>query len=712
MTEPGGPLTLRYRLLVWCVLLAAAVPGMLYAPVFGLWPLVLPVVAVLVACYAATELCARSRVLWPWRPLFALVAGLLGLIESELGSTTYRGLPTVDTLRALAADATGSWQLTLQSTWPVRAEPELVLFVPMLVLLTAILGLQLLRWPAVAVVPSVTALLLSQAFEAVSGTSVIMAALGYAVVVAGLFMSSGHRPDTPVQAASTRRGTATTALLVVPTIVLGVVAGTVVTSFDHGKQPAYSLQQSQSASVPLPRTVSPLTEVAARLEHPDVPVFSYTGGGQVDRWRLVVLTGFDGITWTPADQYRRLGAELGPQSMVTVPTTTQSAKLTVPADADGGPWLPSQAMPESVDGVAPLIDPASGMLLTPDRGGPVRYDLNWWEPQVTPDSLADAALDSTAAAPHELGVVPPGIAELARTATAGMRPSFQSALVLERFLSQHYQVATGDDLPTGSGWPQLRDFLLDSKRGTSEQFAASYVALATIVGIPARLAVGFRAPRTPTAGPVVVRNGDVLAWPEVAVAGVGWVPLDPTSAASSSGSPPAGLAEVTAKARGQLPPSPELRDPPLKPGPDQGDPNPPPPIPVLRIMLGLLTLILACAAGIPLAKALRRMRRRRRPGARGVVAAWQEVRDLLRAHGTPVTAGMTVRDVANVAVGRSVGDSLRRLAVQVDSALWSGVGASDRAVTEAWATVRSVRQGLADYPLSVRIRAMFDMRSR
>jgi hypothetical protein len=28
----------------------------------------------------------------------------------------------------------------------------------------------------------------------------------------------------------------------------------------------------------------------------------------VDRWRLVVLTEFNGVTWTAADQYRRLGA--------------------------------------------------------------------------------------------------------------------------------------------------------------------------------------------------------------------------------------------------------------------------------------------------------------------------------------------------------------------------------------------------------------------
>jgi protein-glutamine gamma-glutamyltransferase len=709
MNETSGSATPRYRLLVCCVVLAAGLPGLLFAPVFGLRPLLLPIAVVLAACSVSAELCARYPSLRPWRPIVALGVGLLGVIETELRPTTDGGLPTVDTVGALAGGVTESWRLTLQSTWPARPDADLLLFVPLLVLLTAVLGVELLRWPAMAVVPSVITLLLSQAFAAVSGIVATVASLGYAIVAAGLFMASRSRPDAPAPAA-TRRGTRATALLL-PTIVLGVVAATVITSIDPGNQPAYSFQHNRSALVSLPPAVSPLTEVAQRLEHPDTPVFSYTGDGQVDRWRMVVLTGFDGITWTATDQYRRVGAAIGPS--VTVPTTAHSARLTIPAGTDDGPWLPSQAMPASVSGVAPLIDPASGTLLAPSRAGPAQYELSWWEPNIPPDGLADAAVDPAAAMPGDLGVVPPGIAELARTATSGLRPSVESALVLERFLSRNYQVATGDTLPTGSSWPQLRDFLLVSKRGTSEQFAASYVALARIVGIPARLAVGFRAPRTPPGGQVVVRNGDVLAWPEVAVAGAGWVPLDPTGAASTVGPAPTSLAEVTARARAELPPPTELHDPPLpKPGLDQhGGPGPSLRLPVLPFVAIPLMLILLAAAGVPLAKAVRRAHRRRRPGVRGVVAAWREVRDLLHAHGTPVTAGMTVRDVASVATHRSVADGLLRLAVEVDTALWSGAGASDRTVAETWAIVGGIRHGLAEYPLTVRLRAIFDPRS-
>ena len=73
------------------------------------------------------------------------------------------------------------------------------------------------------------------------------------------------------------------------------------------------------------------------------------------------------------------------------------------------------------------------------------------------------------------------------------RPAFQTALVLERYLRENYQLATGADLPSGNGWPQLSTFLLDTKRGTTEQFAAAYVVLARMIGLPARIAVGYRA---------------------------------------------------------------------------------------------------------------------------------------------------------------------------------------------------------------------------
>nr|BFE50697.1 hypothetical protein GCM10017745_41240 [Saccharothrix mutabilis subsp. capreolus] len=138
---------------------------------------------------------------------------------------------------------------------------------------------------------------------------------------------------------------------------------------------------------------------------------------------------------------------------------------------------------------------------------------------------------------------------MAERAVSGLRSSFRAALVLERYLRENYELVTSGPLPVGHGWPALERFLLHEKRGTSEQFAAAYVALARLRGIPARLVVGFSSPADGT----VVRNGDAVAWPEVAVEGVGWVALDPTGAVRATAD--SGVAQDTERAREELPPA-------------------------------------------------------------------------------------------------------------------------------------------------------------
>lgn len=316
--------------------------------------------------------------------------------------------------------------------------------------------------------------------------------------------------------------------------------------------------------------------------------------------------------------------------------------------------------------------------------------------------------------------MPPGVAELARTATGGLRPSFRAALVLERYLAEHYRQATGPVLPTGSGWTQLNTFLFTTHAGTSEQFAAAYVALARLVGIPARVAVGFRAPAGGP-GPVTVHNGDSFAWPEVAVAGVGWVPLDPTGGASRGTAAAAGaLAQVTAQARNALPPPPQLRDPEVSQDEAAADGESSrrgkPWIWTLLAWLGigLTAALVLAAASIPGWRAVRAARRRRRTGSAAVVAAWLEARDVLRAHGAVVSSGATARDLARrlpSTVDTSVAEGLEWLARQVDIALWSPGGADDRTAAQAWSAVRAIRKGLTVASFRDRLRAAFDLGS-
>lgn len=707
------------RAAVLAVLLAAAGPGLLFAPVFGILPLLLPLAVVVAVGFGVTELCRLRPALVPWRAVLVLFAGLLALAEALLFRTTVGGLPTGETVRVLVAGVTDSWQLTLQSTWPARPDPELLLFVPLAALAAAVLGVELiarLRWPLPSLLPGLAVLALSQAYVALTGLTAMIAAFGFAVLAAVLLgVADQDRLPAPTPDRTARR-TVVALVLVAPTLVLSIAGAVLATATDPVDRPAYSLRDKQYAPLPPERVTSPLAELAEAMQDPDEQVFTYSTSDPVDRWRLAVLDTFDGSTWRQGGQPRRLGTVLEPDPAVTVRPTARHARITFP-ETDG-PWLPSQPMPASVTDVAPYVDETSGMLLLPNRSGSVEYELSWWEPDLSAVDLRTAAIDHTQRSGlGNLGQVPKDITELARKAVDETRPAFQTALVLERYLRDNYRWADGDDLTTGSGWHQLENFLLRDKAGTSEQFAAAYVVLARIIGLPARLAVGYRAPES--GSDVVVHNSDALAWPEVAVAGVGWVALDPTPPRSGSGSDSTttGLADATQEAREQLPPQEDVPDPELPPDDENaGDDGKGPgfTVPVVPVVLSVAALLVLWLVGVPLVRAVRAWRRRRRPGAGSVVGAWAEARDRLRAHGVPFTAGMTVRDLAGAA-GRTVDPAvvtgLHQLARTVDVALWSPYGPSQTTSAEAWSAVRAVRRGLARRPLSARLRAALDVRS-
>ncbi|QFU91121.1 transglutaminase domain-containing protein [Amycolatopsis sp. YIM 10] len=688
---------------VACVLLAAVVAGLLFAPVFGGWPLVLPLVVPAAAVFAVALLGSRRETLLPWRPVLTLLTGLLSIVETMLWPTTAVGFPTGATIRALADGATDSWRLALQSTWPAQPDPALMLFVPLLALVAGVLGIELLhRWGAlVALAPSFAVVVLSQFFGASTGLGATIGALACAAAAGALLIATrAERIDHG------RR--ISTLLLATPTVTLAVIGALAGGTLLPAAESRYTLRDDQFAPLAESRITSPLDELADRLAHPDLPVFTVDGGAGVDRWPVVVLHEFDGAGWTPGGRYRKLGADLRPGKEITVAVERRTAEIgAVRLD---GPWLPSQPLPAGVDGLEPLVEERQGSLFT-RAPGPVGYTLSWWEPQADPNALGDAAVDrSLAGELGGVGQVPPGIAGLAGVAVP-TRPTFQAALALEKYLRENYRLADGPNLPTGNSWPQLKKFLLETKRGTSEQFAAAYVALARIKGIPARLVVGFRAPADRIPGrPYTVRNGNALAWPEVAVQGVGWVPLDPSgTTATTDQSQGSGLVAATAEARAGLPPPEQLRDPPLPEAPAATGPGfwagwsfP------VEILLAVPVLAaLLWGFGVPLAKAARARRRRRRPGAGAVIGAWEEVRDRLRAYRVPVSTGMTVRDLtaAVAATDGAAVDGLRSLGATVEFALWSGADPGPDAGRHAWTAVGAVRRGLARRGPLARLRA-------
>lgn len=691
------------------VLAAALIAGLCFGPVFGVGALALPVGAVCLVAFGIDRGCRGRPQLVPWRPLLVAGVGLLAVVETVLRSTTVAGLPTAETVRALVRGL-DSWRLTLESTWPARPDPELVLFVPLLVLIACVLGLELLdrNRPLLAMTPSLAVLGISQAFVALSGWSALLVAAAYAAAIAAVLV-----PERPPQGKNRRSlmPLAAGAALAVAALLGGLLLG----ALDPAGRTPYTLQQGQSADFPAGRISNPLDEIAARLSDPARPVLRYKSAAPTGDWRLVALDEFDGANWTTSRPVLRLGSELAPGPEIRVPTTRQQALVEI--DELTGPWLPSQLLPALVQGaVEPQVEPVGGTLVVADR--PDTYSLTWSKPTVDANRLLQAGLDPDAPGGlGDLGAAPTEIAALADEALAGRRPTFQTALALERYLADNYKLAAGKPWPTGHSWLQLQRFLVGDRIGTSEQFAASYVALARLSGIPARLVVGFRAPDRPDPdGWYTVRNGDALAWPEVAVEGIGWWPLDPAGQADK-GRPTSNDTDVTEQAREELPPSNEIEDPVLPDDPAESPVDRAadgPEVPVRAVLTIAAGLVLAWLLGVPLLKLARAWRRRRRTGSAGVVGAWAEARDRLRAHGVAVTAGMTVRDLVHASTGvadERAQKGLGQVAGAVDQALWSGAPAGAELSKQAWAGVREVREGLRARPWADRLRAALELRT-
>lgn len=693
----------------------AVLAGLCFAPVFGLGSLLLPVLAVGVVAVLVVHACDRRHSLAAWRPVLLVVGGLLAIIETVLFRTTIAGLPGPDTIRALG-NGLRSWRRTLESTWPARPDADLLLFVPLLVLLACLLGTEVLdRAGALpALLPSLLVAGVAQAYQSLSAATALLIAFGYAALAAVVLVA----PRPPGRTSRPRRrrtGERDLSLLTgaVALVVAAVIGGFVVLAVAPDDRAPMTLHKSQPADATAPRTTNPLDQIAERLGRPDQVVFRYRSDLQVDRWRLVSLEDFDGSNWTTRNPFLRLGSDLAPDPGIRVPLTAGRADFAV-AGLDG-PWLPSQPSPRRVDGAGEVfVEPEGGTVVANQR--PQQFTLSWSAPQATADQLLAAGVDSRADL-GELGSVPAEIATLAVEATGGRRATFQTALALERYLAERCELASSGVLPTGHGWPQIRQFLLDTERGTSEQFAAAYVALARLNGIPARLVVGFRAPDSADLdGWTTVRNRDVLAWPEVAVNGVGWWPLDPAGLADPAKPVTEKKDDVTQQARSELPPPQDLADPPVPLEEDAGPGGLSLPGPGVgwRTALWLLAIPVACwLIGVPLTRRVRAVLRQRRRGSAGVVGAWAEVRDRLRAHGVPVTSGMTVRDLAGAAgpiAGDRTRDGLDKVAGAVDRSLWSD-GQDQTAAPDAWAGVRDVVRGLRSRPFRAQLRAALDIRS-
>ncbi|CAB5013014.1 unannotated protein [freshwater metagenome] len=280
-------------------------------------------------------------------------------------------------------------------------------------------------------------------------------------------------------------------------------------------------------------------------------------------------------------------------------------------------------------------------------------------------------------------------------------PGFQKLCKWEEVLAS-YKVAVENKSP-GYSLGRLEAFLSsDPPAGTSDQFATTFATVAASLGYPVRVVVGYQVVTSEAA--FYVTSYDLRAWPEVALAGLGWVafspfpgaegvsptttttttttpigkPVTPTTASAPkvSDQQQCKLGESCGKAVGATE------------GGEQGAPI------VLLLSLALVVLgIIASAPGLLAERRRRRAHTEGDPETR-VSAAWNDALDRLREEGRIEVECLTAQ-AAETATATSFGlesaAEVAMLGVRTDRALHAPDSPLAHDADEAWRHADALR---------------------
>ncbi|MFK4038091.1 transglutaminaseTgpA domain-containing protein [Nonomuraea wenchangensis] len=170
---------------------------------------------------------------------------------------------------------------------------------------------------------------------------------------------------------------------------------------------------------------------------------------------------------------------------------------------------------------------------TRDEAAGLGYRVLTSEPAPTRELLESLPFDRDAVDPRFLALpddLPAEIRALPRRIVGEVSSPYEAAVKLQKWFTEDggftYNLRT-----QGHSNSALADFLLHSRTGYCEQFAASMAVLARLMGIPSRVAIGYTGGST-VGGRWQVGTNDSHSWPELYFDGVGWLPFEPTPSGS------------------------------------------------------------------------------------------------------------------------------------------------------------------------------------
>ncbi len=290
--------------------------------------------------------------------------------------------------------------------------------------------------------------------------------------------------------------------------------------------------------------LDPLVSVRRQLVFTgDAEVLRYTttDGAAPEYLRMYSLDRFDGETWTTGSLHggkdervagKRLPTDPGLASM---PARAVVTKISISKKVRGLGVLPAPYPPTKVDIKGDWrVDPTSLSLFSPhDSAGGRTYTVSSLRPAPDYQQLETTATAPSSVTGRDLSVpswLNDDISVLANDITKSGLTSYDKAVKLQDWFTKPGNFVYSLTTPSPRSGGSLRDFLFHSKTGYCEQFASSMALLARLLGIPARVGMGYTAGTRQPDGTWLVRTKDAHAWPELYFTGIGWLRFEPTPA--------------------------------------------------------------------------------------------------------------------------------------------------------------------------------------
>ena len=594
-----------------------------------------------------------------WLP--TLVGGLVGLAALTVGyaaDTALLGIiPTPSTVGRFAQLTNEAWNEIAVQTIPATPELSIVFLIASSAIGIALLGDVALRVaPALTALPILILLVIPVAVRA-----------GIAEPFWFIFAAAGYLALLRI---GRRRASGRGLIVIGAAVVAGsFVLASVLPPVEQSAEPTNSSGVATG--------INPLINLGDDLRRgaPVTAVTYTTKDDEAVYLRLATLSGFDGRSWAP-----QLIPPTSKNNLATFPTATgltttvRQTKETAKVMVGGiqGLWLPVPYPTTKVTGATGswFWEPQGLSVRSADTNvGGQSYTASFLAVQPNLTQLRAAVPDTQLSRSYlELPADLPGIITSTANSVAGSAATeYDKALALQNFFtsgafeySTTAPVAQGYD---GTGADVVAEFLR-RKAGYCVHFSSAMAIMARVLGIPARVAVGFQ-PGTPSVvnGKTVftVSTHDLHAWPELYFTGIGWLRFEPTpgrgaaptysvpaavdqlptdAATAGATAAPTATATPTANAGRDVPTDQASS---ASAGGAQGGFNAAP-----LVAFIVLLLLLAAALSPALGRILVRWRRETAV-ARGrdpAANAWAEVRDTARDHGWLAPETETAREFA------------------------------------------------------------------